>query len=230
MKSLLTLTLILPILLTANGCGQLTQSKAKALDIEPNSPRNIVIVLDATRSWPFWSEAIERIKREIAMGGLKETDASLTLILITNRNFRLPAPIAEKIPISKAKNGEMNIDFLRVRNRILAKLDELTVHPPNLPAGTDLLGALYEAQDVLKDCEAGEEWLLIFSDLGDTVGREIELNFDGAIVRCFYVPPQGNITRFEKLVKDWSDRFLNWQASSVQIYNPTASRRHRLLE
>jgi len=222
-KKLLSLSLVELLV----GCGHPHYGDGHST-FSPSQSRTIVILLDATKSWQYWLAAIEKLEK-FSLTELGSTDTFLALVLITNRNFRVPAPFAEDVPRS-TDSDQIQIDFLRARNNFRSLLKELKENPPNFPPGTDLIGALYEAQEIISAHENPEVWLIIFSDLEDTVNQKIQLNLAQANVRCFYPQPGGDIEGFKRKVQSWTLRFREWNAQSVKIYDPSASQITDLLQ
>lgn len=86
---------------------------------------------------------------------------------------------------------------------------------------TDLVQAIAYAGRLLHadSNDSRELWFLLFSDLEDNQNKNTDLNLKDVHVRVFYVPARNDLNGLDQKIADWTKRFKQAGAASVEIYD-----------
>ncbi len=226
---------LLALALLLSGCAR-RPGNSPTLDMSPSVRRThpeaaegriILALVDATGSFGSLRESLRRLARfageELKMGDtfgisfiknqLKDSDSHLVpFITLPKPTRRLGDPAeAEALRLQK----QIQTTLLTYAGALSFKKVERT----------DLFQAIAYGARQLRLASQRERWLLLFTDLEDTVGRrDVPLDLEGIHVRVFFVPTRGNLKGLDKKVAEWTQRFQKAKAASVVIYDVGQSR------
>jgi hypothetical protein len=127
------------------------------------------------------------------------------------------------LPVAQRRIGDpAEVEALKLRYDIQKAFSNYAAARKFKKAGeTDLLQAITYAARMLRTGTNApkEKWLLIFTDLEDNQRKEVSLNLEAINLRVFYVPARNDLKAMDKKIADWSERFKQANAASVEVYD-----------
>jgi hypothetical protein len=181
--------------------------------------RLVVLVLDVSGSFRPWLPQArahaQQVIRQLAAG-----DCLLARPLGSESFGEVPA-LALRLPArTRPIDPAFDRRVLALTQRAAADLADMLQRP--VARQTDVWGALYAAADTLAATPARERWLLLYTDLDDTVGRAVAarpLRLAGVRVRVLFVPRSADVRQFDARLRAWRDVFGGGSAEQVQFYD-----------
>lgn len=197
---------------------------AKSLTCQPTkSGRYVVALVDATASFGSLRESLIRlasfVTEELAMGD------TFSAFFIKSKIDDAPCFVVKPttLPVPTRRIGDpAEAEALAVKQQIRAALlTYANAKEFRKVVKTDFLQSIAYAGRLLHadPNDTREKWLLAFTDMEDTEGKEVELNLKGIHVRVFFVPTRGDLKALEKKIAYWSKRFKDAGAVSLAIYD-----------
>ena len=200
-------------ILTCSGCGNIAVQPRGPNDSAPVRPRAVVVLLDCTASFASFDAAKRKIATELvpALHGGDHFYA----VRIRNFGFRdCDLVINESVP---ASSHTIQVEAAAAKRRICDEVSALK--PVREERGTDIVGAIYHAADILAQHDRAERWLFIYSDMEQDTERALLLHLPtGTHVACLYVShTDGSVSRYEAKRRLWQQRLQDAGAESVSI-------------
>lgn len=181
--------------------------------------RDIVVLVDRTRSFFSFDESLGLVRR-LVIHELEPGDR-ITVMFIYNKLNDVPVYVIKPtlLPLQKGRlAGDEASEIRKIKTDMLSELESAS-KVDRTKEGTELMQSLAFAKNLLADGASREKWLIVCSDLEDTIGSSVKLDFSGIRIRTHFLPTRGQMKKLEEMRGLWTEGFKDKGAESVKVFD-----------